>query len=144
MGHLDFQNFQQISNCRSFSYLRAVTGWVNLLQFLIKCQHPRLRTLRPTWIVADSYISAIARVLIYQWIWKFRKRRRRSFVHKILSATHTWAAISNSMFTHFKLRDHTASKVYCLDCSFSCVTTCWLVSMGLVFQTRNFKFLTCA
>ena len=28
---------------------------VDLLQFLIKCQHPRLRTLRPTWIVADSY-----------------------------------------------------------------------------------------
>ena len=57
MGYHDFQNFQQISNCRSFSYLRAVA--VDLLQFVIKCQHPWLRTLRLTWIVADSYISAI-------------------------------------------------------------------------------------
>ena len=68
---------------------------VDLLQFLIKCQHPWLRTLRPTWIVADSYISAITRVLIYQWIWKIRQRKR-SFVHEMLSVAHTWAAISNS------------------------------------------------
>ena len=48
---------------------------VNLLQFLIKCHHPSLWTLRPTWIVADSYISVITRVLIYPWKWKFRQEK---------------------------------------------------------------------
>ena len=85
------------SKCPTAGHLVIWEPWpaVDLLQFLIKCQHPWLRTLRPTWIVADSYISTITRVLIYQWIWKFRQRKR-SFVHEMLSVAHTWAAISNS------------------------------------------------
>ena len=91
----------------SFWSLKIVCSFVfNNLNFCFK---------KTTSIVADSYISAITRVLLYPWIWKFRQRR--SFVHRMLSATHTWAGISNS---YLPISNYvtTASKVYCWGCSF--------------------------
>ena len=67
---------------------------VDLLQFVIKCQHPWLRTLRLESSPIPILVQSL-RVLIYQLIWNFRQSRRSS-VHSMLSAAHTWAAISNS------------------------------------------------